>query len=81
MGFFITIDPDKKDFAQLPESIKLQFRPCAMIKANLQLITKNIPMREGFMEAKVLSSCFVTMDGLSEELLSFGSIRTGTHPP
>ena len=71
MGFFITMNPGYKGRAELPESIKVQFRPCAMIKADFQLIAENMLLSEGFKEAKVLSSRFVTLYGLSEELLSF----------
>jgi len=42
-----------------------------MIKADFQLIAENMLLSEGFREAKVLSSRFVTLYGLSEELLSF----------
>lgn len=71
MGFFITMNPGYKGRAELPESIKVQFRPCAMIKADFVLIAENMLMSEGFKEAKVLSSRFVTLYMLSEELLSF----------
>jgi len=65
------MNPGYKGRAELPESIKVQFRPCAMIKADFKLIAENMLMSEGFREAKVLSSRFVTLYGLSEELLSF----------
>lgn len=71
MGFFITMNPGYKGRAELPESIKVQFRPCAMIKADFILIAENMLLSEGFREAKVLSSRFVTLYMLSEELLSF----------
>lgn len=71
VGFFITMNPGYKGRAELPESIKVQFRPCAMIKADFKLIAENMLMSEGFKEAKVLSSRFVSLYGLSEELLSF----------
>jgi len=61
MGFFITMNPGYKGRAELPESIKVQFRPCAMIKADFVLIAENMLMSEGFKEAKVLSSRFVTL--------------------
>lgn len=71
VGFWITMNPGYKGRAELPESIKVQFRPCAMIKADFKLIAENMLMSEGFREAKVLSSRFVTLYALSEELLSF----------
>lgn len=71
VGFFITMNPGYKGRAELPESIKVQFRPCAMIKADFKLIAENMLMSEGFKEAKILSARFVTLYGLSEELLSF----------
>ena len=60
-SFFITMKPGSKGRAELPESIKVQFRPCAMIKADFVLIAENMLMSEGFKEAKVLSSRFVTL--------------------
>jgi len=42
-----------------------------MIKADFKLIAENMLMSEGFRQAKELSSRFVTLYGLSEELLSF----------
>lgn len=61
VGYFITMNPGYKGRAELPESIKVQFRPCAMIKADFKLIAENMLMSEGFKEAKILSSRFVTL--------------------
>ena len=69
-GFFITMTPATSGRAVLPESIKVPFCPCAMIKADLQLIAENMLMSEGYKETKRLSSQFMTRDGLSEEFLS-----------
>ena len=71
MGFFITMKPGYKGLAELPKSIKVQFRPCSMIKADFVLIAENMLMSEGFKEAKVLSSRFVTLYILSKKLLYF----------
>ena len=60
MGFFITMNPGNKGCAELPESIKVQFIPSAMIKEDFQLITKNMLESEGLKKAKVFSSSFVT---------------------
>ena len=55
------MNPGYKGRAELPESIKVQFRPYAMTKADFKLIAENMLMSEGFKEAKVLSSRFVTL--------------------
>ena len=61
MGFFITINPGYKGRAKLPESIKVQFRPCAIIKVDFLLIAENMLMSVGFKESKLLSSRFMIL--------------------
>ena len=55
------MNPGYKGRAELPESIKVQFRPYAMTNAGFKLIEENMLMSEGSKEAKVLSSRFVTL--------------------
>ena len=61
MGFFITINPGYKGRAKLPESIKVQFRPCAIIKVDFLLIAENMLMSVGFKEYTLLSLRFVIL--------------------
>ena len=56
--------------AELPENLKVLFRPCAMCVPDLRLICEIMLVAEGFLEAKPLSRKFITLYKLCKELLS-----------
>jgi dynein heavy chain, axonemal len=70
VGFFITMNPGYAGRTELPENLKAQFRSCAMVVPNLELICENMLMSEGFQYSKPLSKKFVTLYMLSRDLLS-----------
>jgi dynein heavy chain len=70
VGLFITMNPGYAGRTELPQNLSVLFRPCAMIRPDLTLICENMLMAEGFVQAPTLSIKFVTLYGLSSELLS-----------
>ena len=56
--------------AELPESLKANFRPITVMVPDRQMIMENMLMAEGFVEARMLAKKFATLYYLLEDLLS-----------
>ena len=56
--------------AELPESLKVIFRPITVVVPDRQLIMENMLMAEGFVDAKMLAKKFASLYYLLEDLLS-----------
>lgn len=54
-GAFITMNPGYLGRSELPEGLKVLFRPITVVVPDLELICENILMAEGFVSAKMLA--------------------------
>jgi len=69
-GAFLTMNPGYLGRQELPESLKVLFRPVTVVVPDMGLICENMLMAEGFTEAKPLAIKFVTLYALLRDLLS-----------
>ena len=67
---YITMNPGYIGRAELPESLKVLFRPITVVVPDRQLIMENMLMAEGFTEADILAKKFASLYYLLEDLLS-----------
>ena len=66
---FITMNPGYLGRQELPESLKVLFRPVTVMVPDFQLIMENMMMAEGYTTAAELAKKFFTLYKLSGDLL------------
>jgi dynein heavy chain len=64
------MNPGYAGRTELPESLKVLFRSCAMVVPDIVKICENMLMSEGFTYAEPLSKKFMCLYDLSKSLLS-----------
>ena len=69
-GAFITMNPGYLGRSELPEGLKVLFRPITVMVPDLVLICENMLMSEGFDKARDLSKKFMCLYNLAKSLLS-----------
>ena len=67
VGIFVTMNPGYEGRSELPDNLKALFRPVVMVVPDKNIISENMLMSEGFIDAWWLAKKMTVLYKLSEE--------------
>jgi dynein heavy chain, axonemal len=70
LGIFVTYNPGYAGRSELPDALKILFRPCLLTTPDMSIVCENMMMSVGLLSAKRLAAKLILFHKLAAEMLS-----------